>query len=99
MRKLFEILKNYDNYFDFKNAKILFEHKNENHIINFVFCAESSYELLYILSEIELDILKNYLLKNLILNRIREFTSRASASMLFVFKKTIIFDFMSIIKG
>ena len=87
MRKLFESLKNYENCFDFKNAKIFFEHKNKNHVINLIFCAKPLYEPLYILFKIEFDVLRNYLLKNLILNRIREFTNRASASMLFVFKK------------
>ena len=87
MRKLFEFLKSYENCFDFKNAKTLFEHGNENHIIDLMFGAKSSYESLYILFKTELDVLKDYLLKNLILNYIREFMSRASASMLFVFKK------------
>ena len=87
MRRLFESLKSYKNCFDFKNAEILSEHENENHVIDLMLDAKSLYESLYILSETELDVLKNYLLKNLILNRIREFTSRASASILFVFKK------------
>ena len=87
MRRLLEFLKSYENCFDSKNAKIFFEHENKDHIIGLMFDAESSYELLYILFKTELNVLKNYLLKNLILNRIREFTSRANASMFFVFKK------------
>ena len=87
VRRLFESLKSYENYFDFKNAEILSEHENEDHIIDLMLDAKPLYKPLYILSETELDVLKNYLLKNLILNRIREFTSRANASMLFVFKK------------
>ena len=87
MRKLLEFLKSYENCFDLKNAKILFEHENKNHAIDLMLDAELSYEPLYIFSEIELDILRNYLLKNLILNRIREFMSRANALMFFVFKK------------
>ena len=70
MRRLLESLKSYKNYFDFKNAETLFEHENENHIINLILDAEPLYESLYILFKIELDILKNYLLKNLTLNRI-----------------------------
>ena len=70
VRKLLELLKSYENCFDFKNAKILFEHENENHIIDLMLDAKPSYESLYILSEIEFNILRNYLLKNLILNRI-----------------------------
>ena len=70
MRRLFEFLKNYENCFDLKNAKTLLEHENEDHVIDLMFGAKSSYESLYILSEIELDLLRNYLLKNLILSRI-----------------------------
>ena len=68
MRRLFEFLKNYKNYFDFKNAKVFFEHENQNHVINLILGAKSLYSSLYIFFEIEFDILKNYLLKNLILN-------------------------------
>ena len=87
MRRLFEFLKSYENCFDSKNAKILFEYENENHVIDLMLGAKPSYEPLYIFFKTELDVLKDYLLKNLILSRIREFTNRASASMLFVFKK------------
>ena len=87
MRRLLEALKSYENCFDFKNAETLSEHEDEDHIIDLMFGTKPSYESLYIFSEIEFNVLKNYLLKNLILNRIREFISRASASMLFVFKK------------
>ena len=85
MRKLFEFLKNYKDCFDFKNAKILFEHENEDHVINLILDAKLLYESLYTFFKIEFNILKNYLLKNLILNRIRKSTSRASALMFFVF--------------
>ena len=87
VRRLFEFLKSYKNCFDFKNAKILFEHENKNHVIDLILGAKSSYESFYTFFEIELDVLKDYLLKNLILSRIRKFMSRASASMLFIFKK------------
>ena len=87
MRKLFEFLKNYENCFDFKNAKTFFEHENENHAIDLIFDTKSLYESFYILFKIEFNVLKNYLLKNLILNRIREFISFASASICFVFRK------------
>ena len=93
VRKLFEFLKNYENCFDFKNAETLFEHENKNHIINLIFDAKPSSKSLYILSEIKFNILKDYRLKNLILNRIREFTNRANASILFVFKKNNNFRF------
>ena len=87
MRKLLEFLKSYKNCFDFKNAKTLFEHKDEDHAIDLMLDAKSLYESLYTLFKTELDVLKNYLLKNLTLNRIQEFTNRANVSMFFVFKK------------
>ena len=93
IRKLLEFLKSYKNYFDFKNMKTLFEHENENYIINLILDAKSLYESFYIFFKIEFKILKNYLLKNLILNCIREFTNRASVSMLFIFKKNDSFQF------
>ena len=86
MRRLFEFLKSYENCFDFKNAKTLFEHKNKDHVIDLILDAKLLYESLYILFETEFDILKNYLLKNLILNCIQEFTNRVNALLLFVFK-------------
>ena len=87
MRRLLKLLKSYENCFDFKNAETFFEYENENHVIDLMLDAEPSYESLYTFFEIKLDVLRDYLLKNLTLNRIQEFTSRASASMLFVFKK------------
>ena len=87
MRRLFELLESYKNCFDFKNTKILFEHKNENYVINLIFDPKPSYESFYTFFEIELDVLKDYLLKNLILNCIRESTSRVNVLMFFVFRK------------
>ena len=73
--------------------------ENKNHVIDLIFDAKSLYELFYTLFETELDVLKNYLLKNMILNCVREFINRANVSIVFDFKKTIIFDFVSIIKS
>ena len=70
MRKLFKSLKDYENCFDFKNAKTFFEYEDKNHVIDLILDAKSLYESLYILFKIELDVLKDYLLKNLTLNRI-----------------------------
>ena len=70
MRRLFEFLKSYENCFEFKNAEILFEHENKNHVINLMLDAKSLYESFYTLFETEFDVLKDYLLKNLTLNRI-----------------------------
>ena len=58
MRRLLEFLKRYENCFDFKNAKTLFKHENENHVINFIFDAKLLYESFYTLFEIELNVLK-----------------------------------------
>ena len=77
----------------FKNVKTLFEHENKDYVVDLIFDAKSLYESLYIFFKTELDVLRNYLLKNLILNRIRKFMNRASASMLFIFKKNNNFRF------
>ena len=80
-------LKLYKNCFNSKNAEMLFTHKNENHVIDLKFDKKSSYDFLYALSEKKFQVLRNYLLKNLALNHIREFFSLARTSILFVFKK------------
>ena len=87
MRKLFKFLKNYKNCFDSKNAKTFFKHEDKDHVMNLIFDAKPLYKSVYTFSEIEFNVLKNYLLKNLILNRIRKFTNRANASRFFVLKK------------
>ena len=87
MRKLFTFFKNYKNCFDFKNAEILFEHKNKDHVIDLLSNAKLLYESFYIFFKTEFEILKNHLLKNLTLNYIRKFTNRTNALMFFIFKK------------
>ena len=42
-------LKSYEDCFDLKNAKMLFTHKNENHVIDLKFNKKSLYDLLYAL--------------------------------------------------
>ena len=80
-------LKLYENCFDSKNAEMLCTHENENHVINLKFEKESSYDSLYAFLKKKLQVLRNYLLENLALNRIREFCNFIKASMLFIFKK------------
>ena len=80
-------LKSYENCFDSKNAEIFSIHENKNHVINLKFDKKSSYNLLYALSKKKFQVLRNYLLKNLALNCIREFFSLAETSILFIFKK------------
>ena len=79
--------KSYKKCFDSKNAEMLFTYENENYVINLKFDKKSSYDFLYALSEKELQVLRNYLLKSLALNCIREFFSFAETSILFIFKK------------
>ena len=80
-------LKSYKNCFDSKNAKMLFTHENENHVIDLKSEKKSSYDSLYALSKKEFQVLRDYLLKNLALNCIREFFNFVETSMLFIFKK------------
>ena len=66
MCKLLKLLKSFENCFDFKNTKTLFEPENKNYIIDLIFDAKLLYKSFYIFFKSELD--ENYLLKNLILN-------------------------------
>ncbi len=79
-------IKNYNDVFDLKNAFILSNYKKKNHDIDLLLSKELFYELLYSLFKKELDILQEYLLKNLALDRIRKFISLVNALMLFVLK-------------
>jgi len=72
IRIILKNIQNYNNIFDSKNAFIFFEHKEKNYKIDLLFKRELSYNLLYILFEQKVIVLRNYLLKNLILNRICE---------------------------
>ena len=80
-------LKSYKDCFDSKNAEMLLTHENKNHVIDLKSEKKSSYDSLYALSKKKLQILQNYLLKNLALSRIREFFNFVKTSMLFIFKK------------
>ena len=79
--------KSYKNCFDLKNAEMLFIYENKNHVIDLKLDKKLLYSFFYALLKKELQILQNYLLKNLILNCIREFFSFAETSILFVYKE------------
>ena len=79
--------KSYENCFDSKNAEMLFTYKDKNYVIDLKLDKKSSYDFLYALSKKEFQILRNYLLKNFALNRIREFFNLAETLILFVLKK------------
>ena len=80
-------LKLYEDCFDSKNAEIFLMHKNENYIIDLKLEKKSSYDLLYAFLKKKFQVLRNYLLENFALNRIREFFNFVKILMLFVFKK------------
>ena len=50
-------LKLYENYFDSKNAEMLFTHKNKNYVINLKFKKELLYNSFYALSKKKFQIL------------------------------------------
>ena len=62
-------------------------HENKNYVINLKFNKKLSYNLFYALLKKKLQVLRNYLLKNLALNYIRKSVNFVKASMLFIFKK------------
>ena len=49
MSMLLSKFKSYENYFDSKNAKMLFIYKNENHVINLKFDKKSLCDFLFAL--------------------------------------------------
>jgi len=79
-------IKNYNNVFDLKNAFILLNYKKKNYNINLLLNKKSLYELLYSFFEKKLNILQEYLLKNLTLNKIRKFINFVNALIFFVLK-------------
>jgi len=79
-------IKNYNNVFNSKNASILLNYREKNYNINLLSNKESLYKLLFFFFEKELDILQEYLLKKLILSKIRKLISLVNASILFVLK-------------
>jgi len=79
-------IKNYNNDFDSKNAFIFLNYKKKNYNINLLLSKEFLYKLLYFFFKKKLDILQEYLLKNLTLNRIYKFISLVDVLMLFVLK-------------
>ncbi len=79
-------IKNYNNVFDSKNAFIFLNYKKKNCNINLLLSKEFLYKLLYFFFKKKLDILQEYLLKNLTLNRIYKFISLVDVLMLFVLK-------------
>jgi len=79
-------IKNYNNVFDLKNVSILFDYKKKNYSINLLSNKKFLYKLLYFFFEKEFDILQEYFLKNLILNRICKFINFVDTLILFVSK-------------
>jgi len=79
-------IKNYKDIFNLKNAFTLSKHNNKNYNIDLLLRTKFSYKLLYSLFEKKLNILQNYFLKNLTLDRIREFIFSIKTSILFVLK-------------
>jgi len=84
--KKMQNIKNYNNIFDSKNVFTFFNYREENYNIDLLSNKIFFYKLLYFFFEKELDILQEYFLKNLILNRIRKFISFVDISILFVSK-------------
>jgi len=79
-------IKNYKDIFNLKNAFIFLKHNNKNYNIDLLLRTKFLYKLLYSLFKKKLNILQNYFLENLILNRIRESIFFIETSILFVLK-------------
>ena len=87
MRHLSNALYNYQDCFDFKNVKMLFEYNDANYVIDLFFKIELLYNLLYVLFEKKLYILRNYFLKNLLSKCVRKSINNANALIFFVSKR------------
>ena len=85
--------KSYKNCFDSKNAEIFFIYEDKNYVIDLIFNKKSLYNLFYTLFK-KLQVLRNYLLKNLILKFIRKFFNFTKTLILFIFKKIMICNCM-----
>ena len=86
-RRVLDDLIAYIDVFSKKNAFKLFEHDEKNHVIDFMFDKNFSFDFLYNMSKKKLMYLREYIVENKTLSRIREFVNRASVSMLFISKK------------
>ena len=86
-RQVLDDLFAYINMFSKKNASRLLEHDEKNHVIDFIFDKNSSFDSLYNISKKKLMYLREYIVENKTLSRIREFVNCANASILFIFKK------------
>ncbi len=72
--------------FNSKNIFTFFEYKNKINSITLLFKKKLLYRFLYFLFTKKLDILQNYFLKNLILDRICKLINFVEISILFVLK-------------
>ena len=78
--------------FNSKNIFTFFEYKNKINSINLLFKKKLLYRFLYFLFTKKLDILQNYFLKNLILDRICKSINFVEISILFVLKSNSNFN-------
>jgi len=81
----------YKNCFSETDISLLSEYNKNNYTINLQSDTKLLFKFLYILSEKEFAVFRDYLLENQISKYICKFTSYANISILFVFKKNSIF--------
>ena len=86
-RRVLDDLIAYFDVFSKKNAFKLSTHDEKNHVINFMFDKNSFFDFLYNMPKKKLLYLREYIVENKTLSRIRELVNRASAFVLFIFKK------------
>ena len=86
-RRVLDDLFAYIDVFSKKNASRFLEHDEKNHVIDFMFEKNFSFDSLYNMSKKKLMYFREYIVENKTLNRIREFVNRANVFVLFIFKK------------
>ena len=80
--------------FDSKSTNMLTTYDEHDHDIDLMSNKKNSYEFLYNMFQKKFEALRNYIQKNLALNKIKHSMIDVDAFVFFVSKKTENFDFM-----
>ena len=78
-------LKIYKNYFNSKNAEMLFTHENENYVVDLKFEKKKSlYDLLYAFSKKILNFIKLFIKKSCVESHLRIFQFRQNINIIYI---------------
>ena len=86
-KKILMFISNFKHMFDSKSTSMLITHDEHNHDIDLMLNKTSSYEFLYNMFQKKFKTFREYIQKNLALNKIKHSIIDVEAFVLFVFKK------------